>query len=769
MRKFSTKLILILLVGSLVLPIFPVIAKPTPAAIPTFKIGVTGGAMGSWDSTIASAGFAGADYGPTALETLMLPPIGWDGDYDTMIPVLATQMDIIEWPEEPNTLGWINTGGIQAIDFTLRSGVTFHDGSAFNATVAKWNIDRMFVITGNLTGELTWGMLTDEMYKALYSYWLPATTWAPYETATWNVSQFFGQPAAYAEYGATQTPMTGWLYWYFFDSVYPRIKNVTILDDQPSGGKIRVNFNDWSGVMTYVDDAMMISMDAYKDYFDLPIYGLGDVSGFEQPDVTGGYPTTGFPGHLIGTGPYRFIEHDEVLQQGIMERYDDWWNSTAMQANGWHQVPELAIVTFPYSDAGFALRSTAMVTGTIDYALDDGTLVYTDMIAAPDINYIEGGIGSDRTFITLNGINETYWKDFADMGPAVFNASDPYINETLYGGPVGDLSHMVDIDDDGTIHVDGINRAMRKAVSYAFDYDTYIDVVLGGRAVRSGGFLGLSNEYYNPSIPLADHDLTIARQALLDDPYWSLICTDRGLTVANLTNDDDWTDVANTNPIFEFKLLWDMATYDLASVMGNSIKDIGLSLGGLNGAPDGTLLVQPDVYTVLFSGNVGTVPWFTCHGTPTSWPGTDIDFIPALEYYVKSPGIPYEWWSYSCFPYTQLINLGFHYNDTVDKWVDRGWFSDRTTNQELMDNMTRHFQTYQYSDIMISHSMWGIAIDEDWEYSSILGYQFLKYLPGEADDEGVPIPGFQTAVILAIAIVTITGIGYSLNRKRKRA
>jgi ABC-type transport system substrate-binding protein len=748
-----------LLVGSFVLPLLPVIAAPTTASshIPIFKIGEIGDKMGNWDGVAATAGIASI-YGDTALEPLMMQPENWDGDPATMIPCLATQMDIINWPEDTNGLGWYMSGGVKALEFTLRSGVTFHDGSAFNATVAKWNIDRNMVISGNLTGELTVDMIFSDFYKALYSWWLPAYDWAPYETTAWNVSQFIGQPASYAEYGSTKSdvwkwdPWNSWQYW-MFDSVYPRIKNVTILDNAASGGKIRVNYNDWSGVFLYVDDHTMISMDAYAgDYSDTPIYGAGDVPGFLQPDVTGGYPATGFPGHLIGTGPYRFIQHNEMLQQGTMVRYDDYWNSTALQPYGGHEVPELAIITFPESDLGFSQQSTAMVTGTIDYAGDGGQLVYGDMIADPDINYIEVGVGADRNFITLNGINETYWE--------TWDATNA--NTTAMIG--SDYSHLYDIDDvTKQVTVDGINRAMRKAVSYAFDYDTYITTIEAGRAVRSGGFLGINNEFYNPSIPLAYRDLTIARQALIDDPSWNAILTARGLDITNSTA--QWRAVAATNPVFEFKLLWDLATYDLASLFGNNIKDLGMVLGGLNGAPDGNLLVQPSVYEVLYSDDLVTVPWFTTHGVTTSWPGIDYKMIPVLEYYVASPGAPGPW---AVFPDAALTNLGFHYNDTIDEYIKRGWFANRTTLQELYDNMTRHFQTYQYSDIMISHSKYGIALDKNWEYTPLLGYEFVKYV-GTTDGgpPPTPIPGFETAIILAIAVVTITGIGYSVKRKRK--
>ncbi len=51
-----------------------------------------------------------------------------------------------------NAKGFESQGGISKITMNLRPNVKFHDGSDWNATVAKWNIDRVYVITGNLTG-----------------------------------------------------------------------------------------------------------------------------------------------------------------------------------------------------------------------------------------------------------------------------------------------------------------------------------------------------------------------------------------------------------------------------------------------------------------------------------------------------------------------------------------------------------------------------------------------------------------------------------------
>jgi len=761
MRNFSTKLILILLLSSLALPFLTVIAQPkTAQVVPTFNIGATGGDTGHWDGVVAGAGFAASDYGGICLEPLMVQPEEWSGDLDDLIPVLASEWVITPWPEEMNVNPdpFINKGGVRAIEFTLRPGVTFHDGSAFNATVAKWNIDRTMVMSGNITGSIT-SAVAEEWYKATYSYWIPVADWMAYETPTWNITQFLGKPASYDTFG------TNYDLW----EHYPRIRNVTITEDLASGGKIKVYFNDWTGILTYVDDHTMISMDAYGAYFDEPIYGLGDSPGYPQPDVTGGYPSSGFPGHLIGTGPYRFIEHDAVvLQGGIMDKYDNYWNATALEARGLFDAPELALVVFPYDSAGIAGRNLAMSTGTIDIAYDavgEGGLNYLDMIANPNVNYILTGIEPTRTFITLNCINETEWKDWADLGPAVFNASDPAGPLGWYGY-YGDHSWLADIDPDGTIHVDGINRAMRKAVSYAFNYDTYINVILGGRAIRSGGFLPTGNEYYNPSIPLAYRNLTIARQALIDDPDWGPLVAARNLDITNSTA--DWLDVAVNNPIWEFKLMWDQANIDIANVFATSINDIGMVCGGPFGAPDPAWEITPDLYTAMFSW--WSVNYFTYHGVPTNWPGTLSAFLPALEYYVKSPGLPYTWYTGdNHFPNKAWYNIGFAYNSSVDKWIERAWFSDRATAQLLHDNLTTHFQTYQFSDIMVSESMSGYAINKDWELSGLGTWAFLNYLPEEpgVTEPGVQIPGFHPAALLAIAVVTITGIGYSLKKKTK--
>ena len=70
---------------------------------------------------------------------------------------------------------------------------------------------------------------------------------------------------------------------------------------------------------------------------------------------------------------------------------------------------------------------------------------------------------------------------------------------------------------------------------------------------------------------------------------------------------------------------------------------------------------------------------------------------------------------------------------------------------------------------MVSESMSGYAINKDWELIGLGTWAHLNYLPEEpgVTEPGVQIPGFHPAALLAIAIVTLTGIGYSLKKKTK--
>jgi peptide/nickel transport system substrate-binding protein len=72
----------------------------------------------------AEAGAQGGMWTPPVLETFMECDV--NGNFN---PMLATK--------------WEVASDLKSVTITLRKGVKFHDGSDFNATVAKWNLDQM--------------------------------------------------------------------------------------------------------------------------------------------------------------------------------------------------------------------------------------------------------------------------------------------------------------------------------------------------------------------------------------------------------------------------------------------------------------------------------------------------------------------------------------------------------------------------------------------------------------------------------------------------
>jgi len=150
MIKWSKKLILSLLFISMLFPLIPFDVK-AQSTIPTFTVGVCGPApIGNWDGT--SFGASMGDYFRyNALEGLFdLPYAAQTGQYDNLVPILATNWTIHARPDEMNAAGFMNYDGVDYMDITLRENVKFHDGSDWNATVCKWNLDRHMYTLGSI-------------------------------------------------------------------------------------------------------------------------------------------------------------------------------------------------------------------------------------------------------------------------------------------------------------------------------------------------------------------------------------------------------------------------------------------------------------------------------------------------------------------------------------------------------------------------------------------------------------------------------------------
>jgi ABC-type transport system substrate-binding protein len=97
------------------------------------------------------------------------------------------------------------------------------------------------------------------------------------------------------------------------------------------------------------------------------------------------------------------------------------------------------------------------------------------------------------------------------------------------------------------LNVNNIDLAVRKAMQYAFNYEYLTTIFYDNNMIEHhspvpDGMIG-----YNPDLAgLPYYDLTVARQYLIDDPFYGPLVTAR---VTNISDDQSWKDVAANNPL----------------------------------------------------------------------------------------------------------------------------------------------------------------------------------------------------------------------------
>ena len=697
MKKISKSIVLTIFFLTTSTPVFFVFAasnKPDTAQATTnsFVCGITFGA-GDWDPPIHLSTPTNY-YFWNVLEGLV-----WT-DFDNIThPVLATNWTIYRRPDEGG-----HTGGVKAIAFSLRSGVTFHDGSEWNATVAKWNIDRNIRISGNQSGT------GDFQNRDLY--WFDASQWDADFTPNWNLSWH-----KYNYFGADM------------GSEIPNINKTEVL----SPYLINVTFNAWTATAGGFGNAywQMISMDSYSDWSDAPIYGLGEHLDFPQPDVSGGYPSTGFPGHMIGTGPYKFDYIDETITStGHLIKNDNYWNGTALAAEKLHTITDVYIRHY----ADIESRTTAALTGEIDYISDLMQIAITDhdaIIADPLLDYHPVGLDSsiiDITFKCEEGLNTP-----TPSGPPYYGFTPKMIFNFLYNQTLPD----------------GVNRTVRRALSYSFDYNTYFNIVQEGWGNLSQSCLGITSTYYNPSIAEPYHDVTKAREILLSDPYYAGEAAKRGLSLSN--NTAEWNAIALSDPIGTHDMLYNTGS-ESPFYMEAALNDIGFGFIGV-GVSD------------IWQDYVATGTAIMYDMFPFVWPNSQTDpwgFMNAF-YGSKNRLIPY-----------QGYNFAFMANDTIDQLFTDIFFA--SNKQPLYNQLAYDLQNYHVPWLYISQYQIGFGYNIGWNFTALMperigfgGLPYYAWIGGERTTASAPppIPGYDVFLILFISAISIFSGIYVMMRKRR--
>ncbi|MFX1573545.1 MAG: ABC transporter substrate-binding protein [Promethearchaeota archaeon] len=808
MKKFSKILVSVLLLSSMILPFLPTIAKAQKEEeIKIFRYGVSAAGPDNWDPAISVGGVIFTHFFPIACEY----PYGLNAAYDGGIGnktreeewkgILVTDWETTWRPVEENLYGFNNSGGRRVISFTLREGVKFHDGSDWNATVFKWNIDRLYLITGNLTGEGTGYSMSG--YTSL---WDSVDDWWMSQSKDYNISEYAAptldedgvdgpstpDPSWYAGYiigkdtkypGVTADengvvrnpdPWGGWkggsaIHYAMYDR-YPIIKEVKITENKKSGGKIDVIFNRWNtyGGVGGLWTPQKISYAAYyKNYTGRGIYGYKNDEYGVGPSYIRHPKNPTIVDHCIGTGPYKYVSYSEsaTAMGGYMVKFEDYWNKTALEEDGWFDIDRLEIIRFPIGSVGLDALNTGVLTHAVDCAFDtfNTPIDYDAVMANKNIEYIEGYPTNYAILIALNCINESYW-------------ADPMLGYDSYRR----ASYSFYSDKEPCA---GVPRALRKALNYAFDYDKMINTVLDGRAVRPGNIVYRGNIFYNASVPMADFNLNYARELLLtteEDNYtktpgafnynFSQRCAERGLTSAS--TDADWQQVAETDPIFVLNLYWDDSVEDIKNVFEEACKNIGV--GFSEGVETGKNKVTGLVYDTLryyWSDTFdGTHSIFSAH---------------AYISYLYIPRTIPEGWIQAYYmtprdPIYPAYNRVFCFDENITRWILEMFVSTSFHKYEMVSKMANKLCNELYPYIYAYQLKGGAVLWKDWEtflmnnrdgqpafyYEVELPtFQLIKYV-------GLPekpplIPASPLIITLTISAVSMIGIIYAMMRKKK--
>lgn len=167
--------------------------------------------------------------------------------------------------------------------------------------------------------------------------------------------------------------------------------------------------------------------------------------------------------HMVGTGPYQFVEWVKG-QSVVLKRFEDYWR-------GWtdkQQAPKQVIIRYITEPA---VQRLLLERGDVDIATD---------ISVDDWDLLKNN--SDIVLVEKPAMQATYLR---------FNCA---------AGPTADV-------------------VVRKAIRAAVDYQGIIQDVLRGHAVQMQGAAALGLPCHNDSLPLPKQDLSSARKLLKEAGY----------------------------------------------------------------------------------------------------------------------------------------------------------------------------------------------------------------------------------------------------------
>ncbi|MHA2474796.1 MAG: hypothetical protein ACXAES_16355, partial [Promethearchaeota archaeon] len=397
------------------------------------------------------------------------------------------------------------------------------------------------------------------------------------------------------------------------------------------------------------------------------------------------------------------------------------------------EVDEYQIFYYPRGAEGEQARQLAFLSGELDIAADvpASPLDYDQVVASVNHEYIENGLHEgSQPGIWLNCVNESaYWTNPAILGIDIH----PHPNITLtiedrFGTP------------------NGIPRAIRQALSYSYDYDTYINTEKGGRAVRSN-LVGTNNEYYNPSIPLPDTDLAVARAKIL--AAYPTECSARGLDGGS--NSSEWINIGENNPIWTGSFHYDDRFLETVGYMEDAAHQIGCDFDTIHHAAG----IWPDVQS-------GALKILEASAFSIGIPTPEVNVLGYLMVYYKSA-------DFYMLLQARTQNFPFLTNSTIDGYLFDIYLNNGTAKQDAYDVLAYEMQNIMCPMIFNIQPMVGIAHSKEWEVHAsywgagawITQTNWVWQYPSDV------IPGYTIPILGAFSTLAMMGIIYVIIRKKK--
>ena len=774
----------------------------------------------TWDPATSQADLMGY------IKSHAIESFGWQDTKGEYHPLLAESWTIHARPDGVSASG-ANEGGVAAIEFKLQEGVTFHDGSAFNASVAKWNIDRTIQISGydNLqwnnihwmnpapyknrfipTWDLTWAINDPEVsfidtanwatiddgdyiaYSSVaqdYYIWFDLTgdnsTSDPApsgripiycnisaSTVQKNVSDVLGAAIgavsdisasntadnvtitngadgdvtdiADVDSGLTVSTLSQGIIRNTFGTVNPEyipVINSTIV---VSEYVLNVTLNKWYTDMGQFGWYGMISQEAYGPWFNTSIPGYEAV-----PNAPDGTP---FPGHMIGTGPYQFESVDFVVEaKAHSSKFMNYWNRTALEA------AELFSVTDLYGRfyADQTSRGNAILATDIDLVnsmLQDPAPI-ADAKASPYLEYYPT--------VPDASVNVVSMLSAEAINTPLASLEGQTIREWF---PTSDFALVTLALSPGTQFPTGVNLTVRKALSWAYDYNGFVAAVYpetSGGGIYCWSPFGMSSPFTDESVPHPgpDPDLTVARTFLLNDPYYAAELAARGLSLANSTA--EWVAVARSNPVWTHTFL---------------IYPDSLTTGFLNEASEALGFALDLREDAAVAGELWTQ--FVATGRACMYDMFSYVYLMnpldpaqyAVYWYSTGAARPPGWgYNYAHLMNSTVDNIIANVEFLTDKQASYNELADILINQEV-------------AALYESQGTMGLVLNAGFTLGPLAQHvggpagpgMHIAWLGGSRIQAAVlppEIPGFSTLFVLLAMIPSIIGLIYVIKRKRK--